>query len=180
MIKQTSSRAENEDKQFPIEDTFYCSYFENISLKTIFLLDKKDACNIWGNRIDSSALSYFGLPENSWIDMDEAKVLGEWITSYNNDTNLTVERILRDEFDWGDEENILFFLNNENALKTKWKFFLEYWDCFLAIESDNPLIILENSTVAELLSFTSTGMILKFSYPLRTDIPTKVTKTTSH
>lgn len=146
-----------------IEMTFYKEYFEDIKENRVFLFSKKAANSIWENKVDASASSYFKLPSDSWINMDEALFLGGWIDAYNNDTNFIVEKILRSSLDWKENSFILFLVNKNIVLKVKWKDFLKLWDSFLAIESDCPIVMLENSYQQEALLFTSRGEIYKFS-----------------
>jgi hypothetical protein len=72
-----------------------------------------------------------------------------------------VEELLRGVFDWQDNRIIRFYAKKKIVFQTRWCDFLNFWDEFLAIEDDCPIVIPENGSGKEAILFRPIGDIVK-------------------
>ena len=144
-----------------VQDTDYREYFENAGINTVFLLSENMAESAWNREIHIGASSYFDLPDDCWIIASVAVPIGRWMEAYNNDNNLLVEKLLRAEVGWPDDIFIKFFAKKKIVFRARWKDFLHYWDEFIAVEDDCPIVIPEKSPNKEAILFRPIGDIVK-------------------
>lgn len=149
------------DKLVCVQSTDYYDYFESVKKNTVFLLNPHMAEMAWESEIYANSSSYFNLPDDCWIVASKSHLIGNWMVAYNNDDNASVERILRETVDWSDSTVIKFFVKNTIVFQAKWCDFLNYWDEFIAVEDDCPIIIPENGAGKEALLFRAIGDIIK-------------------
>ncbi len=142
-----------------IKNTHFKEYFSSEIYDEVFLLDTKDANLFWHSYIGENTTSYFNLPNDNWIIKEERIFLAEWITYYNEDNNISISTILKNQISCDNDATIWFCMSKELILKSNWKVFLEHWDCFIAIDDDCPIILIENE--AQSLLFTSIGGLYK-------------------
>jgi hypothetical protein len=150
----------NEEKE-AIENTLYKVCFESIPYNSIFLLSEVEASNLWSEYISINSRSYFDLHDNCWVIKSKQIVVGDWLTYYNTDDNDSLTILLKKIFNWADEELIRFFANRNCVIETNWKYFLKYWDCFLAVNDDCPIVIPNDSRFTEAILFKPNGHVLK-------------------
>lgn len=124
-----------------VKKTFYSEYFEEVISNVVFLLDKESAKKAWEKNVGIGSESYFDLPDDSWLIEGQKIEIGRWMEAYNTDDILLVKKLLASHVGWQDETVVNFFVNNEIVFITKWKDFLQYWDSFIAIEDDCPIVI---------------------------------------
>lgn len=144
-----------------VQDTDYGEYFEKAGSNTVFLLGEKSAEAAWDSEVYGNASSYFNLPDDCWIVSGESNSIGDWMDSYNNDENSAVEKLLREAVDWSDDAIVRFFVKKKIVFQSNWRDFLRYWDEFLAIEDDCPILLPRCSYRKEALLFRSVGDIFK-------------------
>lgn len=144
-----------------VQDTDYGEYFENAGENTVFLLSQNMAERTWNSEVHASTSSYFDLPDDCWIIASKSVPIGRWMEAYNNDENPMVEKSLRASVDWSDDIFIKFFAKKTSVFRVKWKDFLHYWDEFIAVEDDCPIVIPENESHKEAILFRPIGDIVK-------------------
>ncbi len=142
-------------------DTNYGDFFDDVSTNTVFMFSNEFSEHMWSRDIHQGSSSYFQLPDDNWIVTGKSQSIGHWIEPYNNGDNATVERLLRKNIDWPDDTVINFFARRKTVFQTKWRDFLCFWDDFLAIEDDCPILIPEGGSGKEALLFRAIGDILK-------------------
>jgi len=146
-----------------IENTTFKECFEGVQPGEVFLLGKEDSNKYWERYIDTSATSYFNLPEGSWVVASKHECLGTWMEAYNNDNNEAVSAILRKEFTWVDDMTVWFFVSKEIVFESSWQSFLKYWDCFIAAEDDCPILLGQEMSTGQALLFRAIGDMYKIS-----------------
>jgi len=146
-----------------VQDTDYDEYFEHAGKNTVFLLEDGMAEKAWKCEIDANSSSYFDLPDDCWIITSKSYSLGRWMEAYNNDDNAAVEELLRDAVDWPDNTIINFFAKKKTIFQTRWCDFLHFWDEFIAVEDDCPIVISESGAGKEALLFRPIGDIIKIN-----------------
>ena len=144
-----------------VQNIDYGEYFEKAGKGTVFLLSGETAEKIWDSEIYANSTSYFNLPDDCWVVSSKSSLIGNWIEAYNNDDNDAVEELLRRAIDWRDDVIIRFFAKKKIVFQTKWCDFLCYWDEFLAVEDDCPIILPKDNSRKEALVFRPIGDILK-------------------
>lgn len=144
-----------------VQDTGYSEYFENAGRNTVYLLSENMAESAWNREVHVGTSSYFDLPDDCWIISSESLPIGRWMEAYNNDDNPVVEKLLRAAVDWSDDIFIKFFAKKKSVFRVRWKEFLHYWDEFIAVEDDCPIVIPENGSGKEAILFRSIGDIVK-------------------
>ena len=144
-----------------VQDTVYDEYFENIERNTVFLLSGEAAERAWNLEVYPNSSSYFDLPDDCWIVAVQSRPIGQWLEAYNNDDNALVEELLRGALNWPDTTILKFFAKKKIVFQASWCDFLRWWDEFIAIEDDCPIIIPENGSGKEALVFRPVGDILK-------------------
>ena len=150
-----------EDELVCVQDTSYGEYFENAGKESVFLLSEEMAEESWKNEIHPDSSSYFNLPDDCWVVSGKTNSIGNWIEAYNSDDNYVVERSLREAVDWDDNTNVKFFAKKNIVFQARWCEFLRFWDGFIAVEDDCPIVIPENGARKEALIFRPIGDILK-------------------
>ncbi len=103
--------------------------------------------------------SFFKLPDDNWIIRNESAIIGEWISSYNDDDAKPVSDMLNKNISWGGASIIKFLINRDVAFQVPWENFIEMWDDFIAIEDDCPLVVPSNPKRDGLLIFRPIGDI---------------------
>lgn len=151
------------DSSICVQDTDYCEYFENAGKNTIFLLSEEEAQNAWESEICTNSLSYFDLPDDCWVVAHASNSIGYWIEAYNSDDNAAVANLLLKNINWPDDTIIKFFAKKKIVFQAKWCDFLRFWDEFIAVEDDCPIIIPEGDFGKQALVFRPIGDILKIS-----------------
>lgn len=116
---------------------------------------------MWNKKIHQGSSSYFQLPDNNWVTANKLQSIGRWIEAYNNGNTTMVEKLLRKNVSWSDDEYVYFFAKSTIAFQMKWSYFLCFWDEFLAIEDDCPIIVLAENSKKEALLFRAIGDILR-------------------
>jgi len=144
-----------------IQETEYGDYFEKAGKNTIFLLSKESAVNAWNFKVNSNSSSYFNLPDDCWIVANKSYSIGNWMEAYNSDDSGYVEGLLRSAVNWSDDAIIRFFVKKRIVFQASWCNFLRFWDEFIAVEDDCPIIIPVKSSAKEALVFRPIGDILK-------------------
>jgi len=124
-----------------VKKSFYSQYFEEVISDVIFLLDRNSAKQAWEKKVDKKSESYFDLPDNSWLIEGKTFKIGRWMEAYNTDDIVLVKKMLTSHVTWMDEAIIYFFVNKKISFLTQWKFFLKYWDNFIAIDDDCSIVI---------------------------------------
>jgi hypothetical protein len=149
------------DNLICVQDTDYGEYFDNVGKNIVFLLKEESAEKAWHSEVHATSSSYFNLPDDCWIVASKSDSIGNWMEAYNSDNNVAVEELLREALDWPDNAIVKFFAKKRIVFQTKWRDFLRYWDDFIAVEDDCPIIIPENCSGKEALVFRPIGDILK-------------------
>ncbi len=146
-----------------IKDTEFSQYFENATKNTIFRLEEESSEKAWDSEIHQGSSTFSLLPDNCWVVPKPNNIsIGKWIEAYDNGNNFAVEEILRESFDWPDDTIIRYFLDRSFVLQVKWCDFLRYWDDFLALEDDCPIVIPQNGLRRnEAIIFDPSGYIFK-------------------
>ncbi len=144
----------------PVEVTELNDIFDDVDVKTIFVLDKNSASNHWINAVDEKANSYFRLQDNNWLVANNNAVIGGWRDAYNNDDNYYVSKLLNQHVEWEEECLVRFYVSKLIVLETKWKYFLKHWDNFLALEDDSPVLIKDGEEKSRALIFRAGGDIV--------------------
>ena len=143
----------------PVLNTDYKEYFESAGAKNAYLLSKSKANDCWDEATESKVSSFFKLPDDNWIIRNESAIIGEWISSYNDDDAKPVSDMLNKNISWGGASIIKFLVNRDVAFQVPWENFIEMWDDFIAIEDDCPLVIPSNPKRDGLLIFRPIGDI---------------------
>lgn len=151
------------DEMTCVKDTHFVYYFDNIDKNTVFVLRDDLATDAWDREIHKGTTSYFRLPDNCWIISSKRDLVGYWVEAYNTENNAVVENFLRMAVDWPNDIFVIFFANGATAFRTTWRSFLRYWDEFIAIEDDCPILIPETGIRKEAIIFTPGGDILRIS-----------------
>lgn len=151
------------DEMTCVKDTEYGYYFDNIEKSTAFLLREDLAKDAWGHKIHKGSTSYFRLPDDCWITSGKWAFVGTWVDAYNEDQNAIVEDFLRTAVDWPDDISIIFFANGLTAFRTQWRTFLKYWDEFISVEDDCPILMPETGDRKGAIMFTPGGDIIRIS-----------------
>ncbi|WP_062269767.1 DUF2947 family protein [Endozoicomonas arenosclerae] len=153
----------NKAESLPVERTRYREYFDSIPRNSIFLLDKGVSELFWDKEISNKGASYFKLPNDCWLVSGESDLIGSWLDFYNKSDNIPVSNILKSKFKWSDKETVRFCISKCIILESSWSVFLEFWDDFLAIDDDCPILIPSNPINREAILFRPIGDILKVS-----------------
>jgi hypothetical protein len=144
-----------------VQDTDYGEYFEKTEKNTVFLLSGETAEKAWNAEVHANSSSYFDLPDDCWIVANKYCFVGGWMEAYNNDDNVVVEELLRRAIEWPDDTIIRFFAKKKIVFQTRWCHFLRFWDGFIAVEDDCPILIPENGSGKEAIIFRPVGDIIK-------------------
>lgn len=144
-----------------VQETGYADYFKKTLKNKVFLLDVKMAESAWDHAINIGTSSYFDLPNDCWLISSDSVRIGDWLEAYNDDDNYAVSKILRDSVNWPEDDFVNFFAKRKIVFKVKWKDFVLYWDDFIAIEDDCPIVIPENKKRKEAILFRPLGDVLK-------------------
>jgi hypothetical protein len=144
----------------PVEATTHKDFFDDVDENTIFVLDKDSASRLWVSAIDEKAPSYFRLSDQNWIISNSSIVIGRWKEAYNLDDNPYVAHLLQKKVKWQEDCIVRFYISKSIVLETKWEFFLEHWDDFLALEDDCPILIKEGEECVRALLFLANGDII--------------------
>jgi hypothetical protein len=67
-------------------------------------------------------------------------MIGDWISSYNGDTS-RVSKLLEEKILWSKNSTVWFCISSSLILQTNWATFIEYWDSFLCVDDDCPILI---------------------------------------
>ena len=151
------------EKMISVDNSPFKECFQGANLSDTFLLSKEAANDLWAKRVDERAASYFNLPDESWVVSSEYENVGVWIDAYNNDTNSIVSDLLRHSFSWSDNTKIWFCVNKHIIFESSWLSFLKYWDGFIAVEDDCPIVIAQTGKSRDALLFRSIGDMVKVS-----------------
>lgn len=143
----------------PVESTQYKDFFDDVPEKAVFVYEKSCGEALWEDVIGKESSSYFNLPDDNWVVSKTSRKIGEWIEAYNNDENRIVADALQKELDWSFDTKVRFFGKKSVVLETSWKNFLQYWDGFIALEDDCPILVKEGVRETGLL-FRGIGDIL--------------------
>lgn len=149
------------DRLIPVQDSFYKEYFDDIDKTKIFLLKEEYANSAWADEIDSNSTSYFDLPNDCWIVKATSISIGDWIDAYNSDNNAIVANMLLSAIDWDEGEKIRFYVKKGIVFQAKWSDFLQFWDDFVAVEDDCPIVVSESSRQQQALIFRPVGDVIK-------------------
>lgn len=150
----------NLNKQFTdINETIFSEYFEDANLQQndVTLVAKEYSRQLWGELIESTANSYFSLSDSNWIVNSDKEWIYNWMEDYNKHDYDRFSFILSNNINIDLDEHVLFFINRDNALKTKWKIFLSHWSDFICIADDGSLIIEMRKNIEQAIIFTSLG-----------------------
>ncbi len=141
-----------------ISNTRFSKTFENVQT---FLLDEESASFFWKKHVTKSGTHFF---DNQFYHpiLSEGKrsSIGRWIEDYNNDRSERVEKLLKSEFSWQEQNSVYFCISKTYILQTSWFEFTSNWMQFLEFESDSPILLnLEKEN--DIISFSALGLIFK-------------------
>ena len=143
----------------PVELTQHKDFFDDVPTNTVFVYERSCGEALWEDVIGMKSSSYFSLPDENWVISKGSRKVGEWMEAYNNDENKQVADVLQRELGWILETKIRFFGKKSVVLETSWQNFLLYWDGFLALEDDCPIVVKDGDIETGIL-FRGIGDIL--------------------
>lgn len=138
----------------------YADFFVEFESIEIFILDSSESELIWNEYIKSSGKSYSSIENENWLVASDFKVIGDWITDFNNSEISQISNLLGSECVWKDSDTIAFIISKYEIIETEWKNFKSNWINFLYCDDDCPIVInLTNFDSA--FYFTPLGKIIK-------------------
>ena len=149
-------------ERIPVESSDLSSYFEGIEPGDIYLIPGDKGAEVWESYIESPVTSYFKLPDDNWVSQAEMLEVGDWQTAYNADRNEDLVNQLEPYVNWKKSATVYFLAKKSLVLETTWGSFLSYWDCFLAIQDDCPIIFAKGSDYFGLM-FRPVGDVVALS-----------------
>ena len=143
-----------------IKQSEFYKEFESVDLKNTFVLNTKEAEDIWRTYIDENLKPFHSLDKTHWILSNSSKSIGTWLESYNNDNYQKVVKMLDLELDWNEDDILFFFMSPRFVIKTTYQDFKNAWINFLMCEDDSPVLVNKNINKNALV-FTPIGVIKK-------------------
>ncbi len=143
-----------------IKKSAYLDFFLNADIEYTYLLDEEQAKMVWQRQVQSNAASYFKLEDDHWLVRAKIENRIEWITSYNESDFLHICCLLEALVEWHKQDTVYFLISQSLVLETKWLELTTYWNLFLTVEDDCPIVINPKFS-NEALLFTSIGEVYK-------------------
>lgn len=121
-----------------ISKTLYSEYFDE-EVKDIYLLDKTEACKLWTLYVDKTANNFFKLNDNNPI-ISNSKTIVNWREYYDSNNITELQHFFISTLTWNNEDSILFYINKETVIRTKYKIFLYNIFNFLELYDECPIV----------------------------------------
>jgi hypothetical protein len=150
-------------QSIPVRESIFKELFEDIGDREVTLLGDDEADAVWNFLVENTASSYFDLPDSSWVVLAPRHHLGRWIDAYNSDDRELIKRLLKQSLGWNDRDPVAFMAKKSTILRTNWSTFCDFWDDFLAVEDDCPLLMRMHGISHQALLFRPVGDIVKIN-----------------
>ena len=126
----------------PVQQSELNIYFDDFTEELpIWVLDKDEAQRLWSEIFDARSSVYFNLPDDSWVQVERSVHAGDWQPGLNEEDFEPFRQSLSANVPWRATDDVLFAASSTTILQTTWEAFLRYWQGFLYLKSDAPMLL---------------------------------------
>ncbi|MBT0587739.1 DUF2947 family protein [Alteromonas oceanisediminis] len=143
-----------------VKKTEFKSLFDSVPFGVVQFLGANDSKKFWKKNIDEHSNNYFRLPESNWIVSSKSIDIGRWLEPYNEDSNKELAQKLKKFINIEGDLVVHFAFKGQYVFAVRWADFLQYWDSFLAMEDDSPILLIDEEGKRKALVFNGMGNVI--------------------
>ncbi|WP_036114477.1 DUF2947 family protein [Lysobacter capsici] len=137
----------------------YLDDFSSAELASVFLLEGDEAVAVWREYIGDGK-SFNHLSNESWVVGGSWVTIGDWMDGYPRPLNSQrVAELVSTKSEWSDNEELFLIQNSKNIIKFTMKDFNKFWNDFLSIFGDGPVLISRDRKSGVAFQFLPLGYV---------------------